>query len=219
MRIFACSDVHGGTGAVLRHLRAEPGIDAIVVAGDITTKGTPADAEAFLTALKRSGLPVVAVAGNMDPPRIEETLMLQNVSVNGTGIMIGDVGFFGVSACPPTPFHTPYEISEEEILRRAEEGWAMVRGARRKVFVPHAPPAKTALDRTWTGLHVGSTAVREFIERREPDLVICGHIHEARGTDRLGGTLIVNCGAAGHGSYAVASLGESVSVELREARA
>jgi hypothetical protein len=133
-------------------------------------------------------------------------------------VVIGEVGLCGVSSCPPTPFRTPYEISEEEILRRAESGWEAVRSARWKVFVPHAPPARTSLDRTWSGLHVGSRAVREFIERRAPDLVICGHIHEARGTERLGQTLIVNCGAAGQGCYALADIGEAVSAELKEAR-
>lgn len=216
MKIFACSDVHGATGAVVRALGAELGIDAIVVAGDITTKGTPAEVENFLTALMKFGLPVLAVAGNMDPPRLEETLSARGVSLNGTGVILGDIGFFGVSSCPPTPFRTPYEISEEEIMKRAESGWETVRAAKRKIFVPHVPPARTAVDRTWTGLHVGSTAVRDFIKRREPDLVVCGHIHEARGTDWLGSSLIVNCGAAGRGYYAIATIGESVSAQLME---
>jgi hypothetical protein len=216
MKIFACSDVHGATGTVERALGNEPGLDAIVVAGDLTTHGTPEEAEDFLTALMRFGPPVLAVAGNMDPPLLEQTLTARNVSLNGTGVILGEVGFFGVSSCPPTPFRTPYEISEEEIMKRAESGWEAVRAAKRKIFVPHAPPAHTAVDRTWTGLHVGSTAVRDFIERRQPDLVLCGHIHEARGTDWLGKTLIVNCGAAGHGSYAIATIAESASAQLKE---
>ncbi len=51
------------------------------------------------------------------------------------------------------------------------------------IFVSHAPPRDTALDLAATGLHVGSLAVRRFIERWSPTgrLVasLHGHIHEA----------------------------------------
>jgi hypothetical protein len=110
--------------------------------------------------------------------------------------------------------HTPYEISEEEIKKRAEAGWLEVQAARWKIFVPHAPPQKTKLDRIFLGKHVGSTAVREFIEQYQPDVVICGHIHEARGVDSLGKATMVNCGAAGKGYYAIIEIGNTVDVQL-----
>ena len=51
------------------------------------------------------------------------------------------------------------------------------------IFVCHAPPKNTALDLTQSGLHVGSLAVRRFIERwsgtRRLILSLHGHIHEA----------------------------------------
>jgi hypothetical protein len=89
----------------------------------------------------------------------------------------------------------------------------MVASARWKVFVPHAPPRGTRLDRTFSGVHAGSTAVRDFITAHSPDVVISGHIHEARGTDTMGATRIVNCGQAGKGEYAVVTLGEEVLIE------
>ena len=141
--------------------------------------------------------------------------MALGVSINACGRVIGDVGFFGVSAAPVSVLRTPNEITEEEIMRRAEQGWTDVAACRQTVFVPHAPPAGTALDRLRDGRHVGSTAVREFIERRAPDLVVCGHIHEARGTDRIGSTLIANCGPAGKGFFAVLDLSDPPQVTLR----
>jgi hypothetical protein len=68
------------------------------------------------------------------------------------------------------------------------------------------------VDRLSSGIHVGSTAVREFVERRQPDVVICGHIHEARGTDRLGKTKIVNCGKAGSGFYSLIDVQDEVTI-------
>jgi hypothetical protein len=219
MRILAFSDIHGGYREVERVLASERSIDVVVIGGDLTTAGTAREARAAITAMLGHGKPVLAVAGNMDPPPVEEEFRLLGVSIDACGRAIGSVGFFGVSAAPISVLRTPNEITEEEILSRAEQGWKDVAGCRRKVFVPHAPPVRTALDRLRDGRHVGSTSVREFIERRGPELVVCGHIHEARGTDRIGATLIVNCGQAGRGYYAILDLTNEARVDLRKSEA
>jgi Icc-related predicted phosphoesterase len=215
MRIIALADVHGSYGAMEAILEAEEPYDAVVLAGDVTTKGTVQELESALQSLRSYGRPVLAVAGNMDPPLLEQALIRLGVGINGKGRVVGDVGFFGVSACPPTPFHSPNVASEEEIARRAEEGWKDVASARWTLFVPHAPPAQTALDRTFLGTHAGSRSVREFIERRSPHAVVCGHIHEARGVEKLGFTRMVNCGSAARGYYAVVTFDSEPHLECR----
>jgi uncharacterized protein len=50
---------------------------------------------------------------------------------------------------------------------------------RRTIYACHTPPANTALDQMPRGRHVGSQALRAFIERRQPLLTLHGHIHEA----------------------------------------
>ena len=42
---------------------------------------------------------------------------------------------------------------------------------------------------------VGSTAVREAIEQRQPLLSLHGHIHEGRGAVKIGRTLAINPGS------------------------
>jgi len=217
MRILAFTDLHGSFDVVEGVLEGEKEYDLIIIGGDLTTIGTPRQAEEGLRRLQHFERPVVAVAGNMDPVPIDATLTRLGVSINGCGIVEGGVGFFGVSGAPHSPLHTPYEIAEEEIAKRAEAGWADVAGAKQTVFVPHAPPWGTALDVVRFGTHVGSVAVLRFIELHQPSAVVCGHIHEARGIDRLGSSVLVNCGAAGRGFYAFLEVGEQVRVELREA--
>ena len=215
MRILAFSDIHGSYKRVDEILSKESGYDAIIVAGDLTTFGSKQEAEKALRLFQLHGTPLVGVAGNMDPPELESTFSFLGVSVNAKGVVREGVGFFGVSASPFTPMNTPYEISEEEIARRAEAGWKNVAEASWKVFIPHAPPRDTKVDRIASGSHVGSTAVREFIEQRHPDVVVCGHIHEARGLDSIGKTKIVNCGPAGQGYYAIIEVGNNITIELR----
>ena len=46
--------------------------------------------------------------------------------------------------------------------------------------------------------HVGNKDYRKFIERVNPKLVICGHIHETVGlTDKIGKTKVINPGWEG----------------------
>ena len=216
MHILAVSDIHGAYARVDQILEREQDADLLVVAGDLTTFGSQAEARSALEGFGKHGIPLVAVAGNMDPPPLEETFSQLGVGIDGRGVSVGEVGLFGVSAAPHSFLHTPYERAEGTLLERAEAGWQDVASCRWKIFVPHAPPANTALDRIHSGRHVGSTAIREFVERRAPDVLICGHIHEARGRDHLGTTILVNCGSASHGYYAIVTVGETIDVELRQ---
>jgi Icc-related predicted phosphoesterase len=67
--------------------------------------------------------------------------------------------------------------------------------------VSHTPPLKTTTDRIGSGVHVGSRAVRAFIEEYQPVFCLCGHIHEARSQDRIGNTLVINPGMIKDGGW------------------
>jgi len=72
----------------------------------------------------------------------------------------------------------------------------------RTIFVSHSPPVRTHCDMTYAHSHVGSRALRAFIEARQPPLVLSGHIHESPRIsssyrDAIGRTAIVNPGQFG----------------------
>ncbi len=214
MIILALSDIHSSFSMAESILQRESAAGCIVICGDFTTRGTAAEAANLLSLFRKMGVPIFAVAGNMDSADIDSYLAGAGSGINGTGKIFEDVGFFGVSASPTTFLRTPYEITEEAILARAESGWNDVQSARWKVLVTHTPPFQTKLDMILTGKHAGSRSIRSFIERSQPDLVVCGHIHEARGVDTIGKTQIVNCGAAARGMYARIFFAENVMAEL-----
>jgi Icc-related predicted phosphoesterase len=67
------------------------------------------------------------------------------------------------------------------------------------IWIMHSPPHGTFADMMYGPVHVGSRAVREFIETRRPRITLHGHIHEApamSGTfaDVIGRTLVINPG-------------------------
>jgi len=207
-------DVHDRFDAVPRVLAETGPVDVLVVGGDITTFGTPDDAERAIAPWRPLVPRLLAVAGNMDSPAIDARLVELGVSLNGRGVAIGDIGIAGVSAAPFSPLHTPHEIRDGELGRLAAVGLAEVSACRVRIFCPHAPPFGTACDRLRSGEHVGSPALRAVVERERPDVVLCGHIHESRGEDMIGASRIVNPGPVASGHYALIEIGEAVSVVL-----
>jgi Icc-related predicted phosphoesterase len=214
MRVAYVVDVHDRFDAVRDVLRAIGEVDVLLVGGDITTFGTPDDAERAIELWRPLVPRLLAVAGNMDSPAIDARLAELDISLEGRGVLVDDVGFAGVSAAPLSPLHTPYEVADAELARRGGTGLEAIRSARIRVFCPHAPPYDTACDRLRSGEHVGSASLRALVEREQPDVVLCGHIHESRGMDEVGAARIVNPGPVTAGHYALVEIAEAVSVSL-----
>lgn len=111
----------------------------------------------------------------------------------------------------PTPWNCPRDISEEELGERIEQLTPEIANMRRAIFNLHVPPVGSRLDLaprldpdfnvvvTSSGepemVPVGSTAVRDAIERHQPLLGLHGHIHESKGIKKLGATTIANPGS------------------------
>lgn len=90
-------------------------------------------------------------------------------------------------------------FSSHPTMEEDLEQLARMSDPKRTLYVLHDPPYGTALDTLWNGQHIGSMAVRRFIEGHQPPLVLSGHIHESpkasgKITDRIGGTVCVNPG-------------------------
>jgi len=216
MKLLCITDLHGDTAALDSILAHAGAIDMVLLGGDITNFGTPNAAECLVKRTQEVCPSVLAVAGNCDSAAIDERLIELDVSLFGRGIMIGGLGFYGVSAMPPWHGHM-YELTEKHIANALESGRQQLDQSCREILVTHTPPRNTRLDATRHGEHVGSSSVREFIELTRPALVICGHIHESRGVDRLGRTQMVNCGTAFRGQYALVEAGTDVKIELHTA--
>ncbi len=70
------------------------------------------------------------------------------------------------------------------------------------LYVLHSPPRDTRCDMVGARVHVGSRAIRAFVERLQPPLVLSGHIHESARVsgawrDRVGRSIVVNPGQFG----------------------
>lgn len=214
MRLLACSDIHGDLQAFHEILMGHEPFDAVILAGDLTTFGNENDLQRCLLLAEAFGRPILTVLGNMDPAVLQRKLDESPYSINGRGVVVGDAGFVGISGSQLSPLHTPNEVADSELGRRAMAGWGAIKAAKWKILVTHTPPAATKLDRIRSGRHVGSDAVREFIVAHSPDVVVCGHIHESRGVDRLGRSVMVNCGPVHEHSCAIIDVTQRIRVQL-----
>jgi Icc-related predicted phosphoesterase len=213
MKILALTDIHAAYRKAEEIITKESP-DVCIIGGDLTTVGTIKEAENALNNFRQLSQRLYCLAGNMDMPQHDDLYDRLRISLNAHGEIIDHIGFLGVSSAPISPLHTPYEITEEEIARRIHEGYKHVKDAKKKILVSHSPPYGTKLDITHSGIHVGSTALRDFIEDHQPDVVICGHIHEGRGQDAIENSRIVNCGAAKQGNYVIVEiLGDHIEIK------
>jgi Icc-related predicted phosphoesterase len=217
MRLVCLSDIHGNRPVMLRILEDAGTPDVLVLAGDLTHFGEPGDADQIVRLARDVCDTVFAVAGNCDSRDIDDRLTQLGVSLMRNATVHQSAAFYGLSAMPIW-MGNMYEMTEAQLAEALRAGHRQLDGAGEgltEVIVAHPPPRGCRVDRTRRGEHVGSTAVREWVEQVQPSLVVCGHIHESRGTDSIGPTRVVNCGAAFQGFYAVVELGETIEVELR----
>ncbi|MBN2109578.1 MAG: metallophosphoesterase, partial [Methanosarcinaceae archaeon] len=201
MRIFAIADPHGNYSSIRSLLELSGKVDVVLIAGDITNFGPVEKAHELIGIFDQM---VMAIPGNCDPQSIIDVLdassaiNLHNRSVNYEGIT-----FVGAGGSNPTPFCTPFEIEECDIARGLEESMdAAKESGNPVVLLTHAPPYGV-LD-TVGGRHVGCRSIAAFLGK--VDLIVCGHIHEARGMEKRNGTVVVNPGMAASGFAAFIDL-------------
>lgn len=200
MRIIAFGDIHMDTGGVA-HIPAIGSAEHIIVTGDITNYGSSPDALSVLNRLLAANSSILAVAGNLDQPDVAAYLEDIGISLHGRGIIVDGLGIMGLGGSNYTPFNTPYEFSEEELETFLASGFAQIKDADNFILVSHTPPLQTNTDRLLNGRHVGSSAVRKFIEENQPLLCLTGHIHESKGEDHIGRTQVLNPGMLKQGGY------------------
>ena len=188
--------------------------DVIVVSGDITHFGSVQNAKELLLPLVKLQLPIFFVPGNCDPPSLAEINLKNARCIHGSCETYNNLMFAGVGGGPISPFGTPFEMTEDEIMNVLNQSSKRCQPKPWLILVSHTPPKDTKLDAAFSGEHVGSSSVRQYVEDKQPSVAFCGHIHEARGIDRIGNTVIVNPGPARHGQCAIAKINDEIEVKL-----
>jgi putative phosphoesterase len=216
LRILIVSDIHSNNSAVarVRDKALQERVDVLLICGDITHFGTIQAAESILEELSYSSK-VLFVHGNCDPIKLSGIDRIKNAeNLHSKLVNIDGLSFIGSGGSLKTPFQTRIEYTEEEISKHLKKASLEIDN-KRVIVVSHDPPFNTKLDRIYSGKHVGSKALREFILTKKPMIVSCGHIHEGRGIDKISDSIIINPGPTFNGYCAIVEINENlVIVEL-----
>ncbi|MCJ7633923.1 metallophosphoesterase [Candidatus Bathyarchaeota archaeon] len=218
MRLLIISDIHGHLEniCVLSDIIKRDLPHALVICGDITHFGDLANASIILKEFANLAA-TFFVPGNCDPPQLAAQLILEGATnIHGRCLGLPEINLLGIGGSIPTPFGTPFEITDNEVSKILDIAQKNCSGNRSMILISHNPPYNTKADATFIGNHVGSKSIRNFIEKTSPALTICGHVHESRAIDSLGATTIVNPGPFHKGYFALAEIGEKISVKLEE---
>jgi len=210
MRIGFIVDIHDNPKTLDWLAWAVKQFDVVAVGGDIGELGLLYRVVDFAV-----GKQVFIVLGNHDYP-IEEMYAAKMV-FHGTSLKVGAFTMGGVGGSLPVN-GGPLELDETELLILARNLGPV------DILVAHQPPIDTRCDIVYEGLgelgakHIGSVAIRKYIEETQPLLALVGHIHESVGVDAIGKTVIVNPGPFMTGNYAEVELeeGKAPRVELKE---
>jgi|WetSurSiteA1Bulk_404760.scaffolds.fasta_scaffold00144_9 uncharacterized protein len=215
MRIIALSDLHART-SVIPYLAGQlQKAHQVLLCGDITHFGRENEMRTIVQQIHSSNSRIFAVTGNCDYPVTEKYLADEGLALNARIREYLGYQWLGLSGSLPCPGRTPQEYTEEEYEARLNN--LCPDPDRPLILVSHQPPYGTLNDQVSPGFHVGSRAIRQFIELNRPVICFTGHIHEGIAIDRIGETVIVNPGPAAKGNYAVADMEgkEIINVQLR----
>jgi uncharacterized protein len=188
MRIFAFTDIHAHQGALAELATRVQEADVVLCAGDMSVFGM--GLYEVLELMNSWNKPIYLIHGNHED---EEVLVdvnehfsnlhfVHGKEVEHEGLAILGWGGGGFSKQDP-------ELKEfaKQYTPKAN-----------RVFMIHGPPYGTAADKMEGWGYVGCKTRREVIEKLQPFLVLCGHIHENFGAqDKIGKSIVLNPGPLG----------------------
>ncbi len=163
--------------------------------------------------LRAAGIPALMMPGNDDEPEVKKILAQGDWITDAEDKLVDLNGYQVISFgwATTTPWHSPREISDAELGSKLDALAAQLDPDEPAIFNFHDPSARSGLDMAYamTGdmkvqmaggqpmlAPVGSTSVRQLIERVQPVLSLHGHIHESRAARKIGRTVAINPGSA-----------------------
>ena len=194
MKLLLFSDLHSDFRIASKLVDLSYDVDVVVGAGDFCN--VRRGLKEIIQVLAGINRPTVLVPGNSESDlELMDACRTWDIAhvLHGGQATIDGVSFYGIGGgIPVTPFGSwSYDFTEKEaydLLNDCPKGG---------VLVSHSPP-KGILDISSDGRSLGSQAIRDTLEQKKPELVVCGHIHGSAGqTKQFNRTTVINAGPYG----------------------
>ncbi len=204
MKILSAGDIHGDMGIVkkLAEKAKKENVDLVILCGDITQsdQSTANLIGPFIKEHKQ----VLIIPGNHESLAtvdfLSEVYGVKNM--HGYSLKFVDpktknlnkvLGIFGCSAVN-LGIH---QITDKETYDLLKKGFDYIHDMKTKIMVTHVHPSDSKMEK-FTQFFPGSKAVRKAIDKFQPDILFCSHVHEAEGLEeKIGKTRVINVGPKG----------------------
>lgn len=188
MRILAFTDIHGSEEILNVLAQRAQQADVILCAGDLSIFGQ--ELAEVLEAMNSWNKPVYFVHGNHEDEDIFTEIKdeFPNLRfVHGQEVEHGDISILGWGG-------GGFNKQDPQLAAFSKQ----LKPKTNRVIIFHGPPHGTVLDYKEGYNHTGCKTRREVIEKLQPFLVLCGHIHENFGRqEKIGKSLVMNPGPVG----------------------
>lgn len=209
MKILILSDLHAHNDVLEKMDDVFAKSDAVLFAGDFAACFKPETGKEALLQLCKKHDTIFAVLGNCDNEDFLEDLEEQDVCVEKTLVYHEGLAIAGAGGGTYFTGKTEFEREEQDIIadfnivKNCVEEIGDKSLWKNLILICHNPPKGKTVDAVNENLHAGSELFAKYIEENQPLAVVCGHIHEGVGMEKIGETLVINPGSLGEaGSYA-----------------
>ncbi len=199
LKILAASDLHGDTAQIekLATEAEKEDVDLVVLCGDLTMAEQSTDN--ILGPFIKKHKKVLIIPGNHESVATTEFMAElyepDARNIHGYSVRYKDVGIFGAGGATNVGPTAP--ISENEMYNLLKKGFDKIKYLKKKIMVTHIHPTESKIEK-FSKFVPGSEAVKKAVETFKPDVLLCGHVHEAEGLEeKIGKTRVINVGRKG----------------------
>lgn len=226
MKLLVISDLHAHNDVLDKMDSLFEQADAVVFGGDFAECFKPETGKEALERLCAKHENIFAVLGNCDNEDFMEELEEQDICVEKALVFHEGLAFAGSGGGTKFTGKTEFEREEDEclsdfdiVVNSVEQSgdpslWQSL------ILISHNPPVGEKIDSFDGEHHAGSQKFTDFIKANKPLAVVCGHIHEGAGIEKIGDTVVINPGSLGEAqTYAwleLSKAGDAWKVEKTE---
>ena len=183
MKIWIVSDIHDNLEGFQKLQKKANKEEGLVLLGDFTYNGIWG-ARRILNSISSEWKFVLSIVGNTDPEETIKILEEKGISLHNKETTIEGHRFVGFGGGLKTGFY--YVPLDEKKIE--ETSFA------NSIILSHIPPLNTEISINYNVTSIGCKKYTEKILKESPKYFLSGHIHEARGTCKLGNTICINPG-------------------------
>ena len=194
MKILATGDIHADKNLAkkLADKAEKEQVDLIILNGDIVEEHKT---EGILGYFAQKNKKLLILPGNHETIATTDFLaeLYGATNLHSHAIKHKDIGIFGFGGANVglTTF------TEEDTFKNLKKAHNKIKDKKTRIMVTHSPPSNTLMEK-FSNFVTGSEAVKKAVDELQPDILICGHIHEAEGIEeKIGKTKVINVGRKG----------------------